>query len=49
MKMLVQRIEVVAYTRKIMENFDSVADEHQIDFLFETEKEELYLWVDVDK
>ena len=49
MKMQVQRINVVAFTRKIMENFESVAEEHQIDFLFETEKEELYLWVDVDK
>lgn len=49
MKMQVQRINVVPFTRKIMENFDSMAEEHQIDFLFETEKEELYLWVDVDK
>ena len=49
MKMQVQRIDVVAFTRKIMESFDAVAEEHHIDFLFETEKEELYLWVDVDK
>lgn len=49
MKMQVQRIEIVAYTHKIMENFDSVAEEHQIDFLFETEKKELYLWIDADK
>ena len=49
MKMQVQRIDVVAFTRKIMENFDSVAEEHHIDFLFETEKAELYLWVDADK
>lgn len=49
MKMQVQRIDVVAFTRKIMENFDSVAEEHHIDFLFETEKPELYLWVDADK
>lgn len=49
MKMQVQRINVVPFTRKIMENFDSMAEEHQIDFLFETEKEELYLWLDVDK
>ena len=47
--MQVQRIDVVAFTRKIMENFDSVAEEHHIDFLFETEKAELYLWVDADK
>ena len=31
MKMQVQRINVVAFTRKIMENFESVAEEHQID------------------
>lgn len=49
MKMQVQRVNVVVFTRKIMENFDSVAEEHHIDFLFETEKSELYLWVDVDK
>lgn len=49
MKMHVQRINVVAFTRKIMTNFESVAEEHQIDFLFETEKDELFLWVDVDK
>lgn len=47
--MQVQRMDVVAFTRKIMANFESVAEEHQIDFLFETEKEELYLWVDADK
>lgn len=49
MKMQVQYINVTAFTRKIMENFDSIAEEHRIDFLFETEKKELYLWVDVDK
>ena len=49
MKMQVQRVEVVSFTRKIMENFDSIAEEHHIDFLFETEKEELHLWVDADK
>ena len=41
MKMQVQRVNVVAFTRKIMENFDSVAEEHHIDFLFETEVEYL--------
>lgn len=49
MKMQVQRIDVVTFTRKIMENFDAMAEEHHIDFMFETEKQELYLWVDVDK
>lgn len=49
MKMQVQRINVVAFTRKIMESFDAMAEEHRIDFLFETEKDELWLWVDADK
>ncbi len=49
MKMRVQRVNIVAFTRRIMDNFNGLADEHQIDFLFETEKSELYLWVDADK
>ena len=49
MKMQVQRLEVVSYVRKIMDNFEAVAEEHHIDFLLQTEKETLYLWVDVDK
>lgn len=32
-----------------MDNFESVAEEHNIDFLFQTEKEALNLWVDADK
>ncbi len=49
MKMQVQRINVVTFVRKIMDNFEAVAEEHRIDFLFQTEKEALYLWVDEDK
>ena len=49
MKMRVQHVEVVGYTRKIMENFEALAEEHHIDFLFETEQEAIYLWVDIDK
>ena len=32
-----------------MESFDSIAEEHHIDYLFEAEEKDLYLWVDVDK
>ena len=49
MKMRVQYVEVVGFTRKIMENFDSLAEEHHIDFLFEAEKDAICLWVDIDK
>ena len=47
--MQVQQLNVVAFVRKIMDNFESVAEEHNIDFLFQTEKEALNLWVDADK
>ena len=49
MKMQVQRVDVVPFVRKVMDNFEAVAEEHRIDFLFETEKQHLFLWVDVDK
>lgn len=49
MKMQVQRLEIVSFVRKIMDNFEAVAEEHHIDFVFETEKEAVYLWVDADK
>lgn len=49
MKMQVQRLNIVAFVRRIMDNFESIADEHQIDFVFESEQDDLYLWVDDDK
>lgn len=49
MKMLVQKIDIVPFVRKVMENFDSLAEEHNIDYIFETEKDNLYLWLDDDK
>lgn len=49
MKMQVQQLNVVPFVRKIMDNFESVAEDHHIDFLFQTEKEVLNLWVDADK
>ena len=49
MKMQVQRVDIVPFVRKVMDNFEAVAEEHRIDFLFQTEKDHLYLWVDADK
>lgn len=49
MKMQVGRLNIVPFVRKIMDNFESIAEEHQIDFVFETEKDDLFLWVDDDK
>ena len=47
--MQVQRVDIVPFVRKVMDNFEAVAEEHRIDFLFQTEKDHLYLWVDADK
>ncbi|MBB4045155.1 signal transduction histidine kinase/ligand-binding sensor domain-containing protein/DNA-binding response OmpR family regulator [Bacteroides reticulotermitis] len=49
MKMQVQQVDVVSFVRRVMENFEAVAEEHHIDFLFQAEKSQLYLWLDVDK
>lgn len=48
MKMKVQRVELDTFIRGIMHNFEALADEHDIDFIFESEKEALYLWADAD-
>ena len=34
MKMQVQRVDIVPFVRKVMDNFEAVAEEHRIDFLF---------------
>lgn len=49
MKMHVELIDVVPFVKRMMENFESLADEHRIDFVFESEKPALKLWVDTDK
>ena len=49
MKLRVEHVEIVSFTQRIMENFQTIAEENRIDFLFETEKSQLYLWIDADK
>lgn len=49
MKLLVQRIELVGFVRRLMENFQAVAEERGIDFQLETVLPEVYLWADADK
>ena len=46
MKLRVEHVEIVSFTQRIMENFQTIAEENRIDFLFETEKSQLYLWID---
>jgi signal transduction histidine kinase/DNA-binding response OmpR family regulator/ligand-binding sensor domain-containing protein len=49
MKPHVSCTDVVALINKTMKNFDSVAKENSIDFVFETESRVCFLWVDEDK
>ena len=49
MKLCVEQIDIVPFTRKIMENFESAAEENKIDFIFESEQPSLKLWADADK
>lgn len=49
MKMRVQQIDLIPFTRHIMESFNYLADEHQIDFGLKTELASLHIWADTDK
>jgi signal transduction histidine kinase/DNA-binding response OmpR family regulator/ligand-binding sensor domain-containing protein len=49
MKLLISRVDAVALIRKTMKNFELLAVEKNIDFVFETESESAYLWLDEDK
>lgn len=49
MKMRVQQIDLIPFTKHIMESFDNLANEHQIDFKLETQLSALTIWADADK
>jgi len=49
MKMRVQQVDLIPFTRHIMESFNNLADEHQIDFSMSTETASLKVWADADK
>ena len=49
MKLRVEKMDIVPFVRQIMDNFEALAEDHHIDFVFESEKTSLNLWVDSDK
>lgn len=49
MKMRVQQIDLIPFIRHIMESFNNLADEHQIDFEMITHLSFLKIWADADK
>lgn len=49
MKLRVEQIDIVPFVRQVMDNFETIAAEHKMDFLFESECTSLKLWIDPDK
>ena len=49
MRLRVEQLDIVPFVRKVMDNFQTIAEEHRMDFLFESERPSLMLWVDADK
>ena len=49
MKLRIEQIDIVPFVHHIMDNFESLAEEHHIDFVFESEMPSLKLWVAADK
>lgn len=49
MKLRIEQIDIVPFIRHIMDNFESLAEGHHIDFVFESEQPSLKLWVDASK
>ncbi len=49
MRMHVQRVDAAGFVRRVMDNFEAMASDRRIDFVFMPEKEPLELWVDADK
>ncbi|MCC8155300.1 MAG: response regulator, partial [Tannerellaceae bacterium] len=49
MKLKVQPLDIVSFVRRVMDNFEALAEEHRIDFILETEVKAITLWLDMDK
>lgn len=49
MNMRVSEIEIAPFVQHIMESFDTLAQEHNIAYVFENEADQEKLWVDADK
>ncbi len=49
MKILAEETELVGFLRKISESFNLIAREKSIDYSFETNVDEQYIWIDRDK
>lgn len=49
MKMRVSDVAIAPFIERIKENFDTLAEEHNIEYTFENNVDGQHLWVDIDK
>lgn len=49
MKLLLEKTDIVELLQKVMDNFRRIAEEKNINFRLQTDKESIHCWVDQDK
>lgn len=49
MRMRVSEVNIIPFVKQTMQNFNSLAEEHNIQYDLQTSLHESYLWVDTDK
>ena len=49
MKVLMEKVELVTFIQKVSGSFDLIANKKEIDYQFNSEVEELCIWIDKDK
>jgi signal transduction histidine kinase/DNA-binding response OmpR family regulator/ligand-binding sensor domain-containing protein len=49
MKLLLERVELVSFVRRVSQSFDALALEKTMDYRFASDEAEIYAWVDADK
>ena len=49
MKLLLEKTDIVELLQKVMDNFRLIAEEKNINFRLQTDKESLHCWIDQDK
>lgn len=49
MKLLLEKTDIVELLQKVMDNFRLIAEEKNINFRLQTDKESIHCWIDLDK
>ena len=49
MKLLLEKTDIIELLQKVMGNFHLIAEEKNINFRLQTDKESIHCWIDQDK